>query len=314
MVLSRGTAIGVRQLQQWIFSRRMALVLLSCIVIYNLVQPSAPIKIDWADPNWMKEIDRCQSTKIKPFRVGCPASCDRAIGNETMYRMGVEWYFGQPILFDESELPNAYDKGINYQCPRQFVENFIEASKRLGEEAKANLPNNITVKSQRRMHMSLAYMCCLRKNETNWVREIVHDWINANRPFDFTVRFNKLECWHERFNSVTNIIVGDNATQQTVLKIVRSLYKAIEARGIPLNIKREHQMPIHSTLVGVHYGEGEGQQKDDIRPYLAAIHEIVAPISKKYGNWWTGRVGRMRIRHDPVFSVKGAWHAGAKAQ
>lgn len=287
----------------------------SLLVLITIVLgwASPPVILKWAKEEWIQEIDRCQSTLFQPFRAGCPSSCKRAVGNETMYRMTVEWYFGQPILFEDSQLPNAYELGINYQCPRKFVEHFVQASKQVGDAVKAKLPENVLFKEQARMHMSLAYICCLRRNETDWVREITHEWVNQHRPFDFTVRFNKLECWHERQNSVTTIIVGDNATQQAVMKLVHSLYKTLEKRGIPMEIAREQQMPIHSTLIGVQFGNGEGEPTDDIRPHLAALHDIVEPISKEFGASWTsGRRGRMRVTHDPVYSTKGVWHAGAK--
>jgi hypothetical protein len=269
--------------------------------------------INWPEP-WMQELPKCQTTLIKPFRMGCPATCKRAVDvNETMYRMHAAWYFGQARLFPESELPIAYDMGINYQAPRAYIENFIEAAQEVNDAAYQSLPPNITVAFQKDIHMSMAYLCCLRKNETYWVREIMKKWVNQRRPFQFHVQFNKLECWHERFNSATNIMVGDEATQQIVMKYVHELYDAIEDHGIHMEVLREQQMPIHATLVGLQYGEGEQVDPQyDIRPQLDAIYEIVAPISKAFGDSWTGGGSEgMTVSHDPRIS-DGEWHAGAK--
>jgi hypothetical protein len=269
--------------------------------------------IDWPEP-WMQELPKCQTTLIKPFRMGCPATCQRAVdANETMYRMHAAWYFGQAQLFPEMELPIAYEMGINYQAPRVYIENFIEAAQEVSDAASQSLPSNITVAFQKDIHMSMAYLCCLRKNETYWIREIMSNWVNQRRPFQFHVQFNKLECWHERFNSATNIMVGDEATQQIVMKYVHELYDAIEEHGIHMEILREQQMPIHATLVGLQYGEGEQVDPQyDIRPQLDAIHEIVAPISKAFGDSWTGGGAKgMTVSHDPRIS-EGEWHAGAK--
>lgn len=269
--------------------------------------------IIWSDPSWMQELPKCQRTLIQPFRMGCPATCKRAVdANETMYRMHAAWYFGQAQLFPESELPIAYEMGINYQAPRVYIQNFLDAAKDVTDASESLLPSNITVASQKDIHMSMAYLCCLRKNETYWVREIMNNWVLQRRPFRFPVQFNKLECWHERFNSVTNIMVGTEATQQVVMKYVHELYNAIEKHGIHMEISREQQMPIHVTLVGLQYGEGE-QADDpqfDIRPQLDAIHNIVSPISKAYGASWTGRGSNgMTVSHDPRIS-EGEWHAG----
>jgi len=226
--------------------------------------------------------------------------------------MNAAWYFGQSQIFQESDLPMAYDMGINYQCPRGFAENFVTAAEEVAHQAQQRLPNNVTVAPQARMHMSLAYFCCLRKNETDWVREIMYDWVNEKRPFDFTVKFDKLECWHERYNSITNILVGDLETQRSVMRLVHDLYQTLEHRGFPMEVLREEQMPIHVTLIGLHYGVGESMAaNDNIRPQIPAIHSIVSKISEKYGDSWTGQ-GRMRIKHDPRYSLSGKWHAGVK--
>lgn len=305
---------------QWLVrTRRIAQIICVLVLlmltwcIHTISQNDKHDLPDWVDPAWMQQPPTCQSTHIKPFRVGCPASCNRAIGDETMYRMNAAWYFGQSIVLRDLELPVAYDMGINYQCPRQYVENFVNASKRLGDEVKAKIPLiNLTIKPQSRIHMSLAYLCCLRKNETKMVQEILHDWVKGLSPFDFTVKFDKLECWHERYNSITNIMVGDDVTQRVVMRYVHDLYRTLTRRGIPIEIVREEQMPIHVTLVGIHHGEGEGKApENDIRPVIPEIYAIVSNISKDYGDSWVGQ-GRLRVTHDPRYSDKGKWHAGAK--
>jgi hypothetical protein len=67
----------------------------------------------------------CQVTSIFPFLVGCPERCKRAISiDEPMYRMAMSWYFAG-LKYGKGQ---AYDLGINYQCPDQFVDNFRLAS------------------------------------------------------------------------------------------------------------------------------------------------------------------------------------------
>ena len=286
--------------------------------------------IHWARPGWMDRTKQnkstCQSTLFHPFRVGCPATCQRSADpNETMYRMNMAWYFGSTnngTVIPSKDLPTAYDMGINYQAPTSFVENFLRASETLQRQSQVALPPSIKFSPQARIHMSLAYFCCLRANETNWVREIMYEWVNKRRPFDFTVKFDRLECWHERFNSVSNIIVADETTQQTVMSLVHDLYDTIQnhpiAKGIVLEVPREDQMPIHVTLGGLHYGEKEGSMEphEDIRAELSVIRKIVDGIDATYKDTWIGQTETdqqglsMRITHDPRYSLKGKHHAG----
>lgn len=274
---------------------------------------AATSNIQWKDERWMsKEYPKsCQKTVFHPFRVGCPQQCARtqnainATHNESFYRMSIEWYFGQPQHFDH--LPTYYSKGINYQCPSMLIDNFINASDRLVSEAQARIPR-LQTKRQRRVHMSLMYMCCLRPNETDWAREIMYQWVLDRRPFDLTVRFDKLECWHERLNSVTNIIVTDAPSQQRLMSLNHDLRDRFVQEGIPVEVPREDQMPFHITLAGVQLGQGEGTAEDDISGYLKDIYNIVEPISKEYGDTWAGP-NPLRIQHDPRFSTQFAKHA-----
>ena len=162
--------------------------------------------------------------------------------------------------------------------------------------------------------MSLAYLCCLRRNETDWVREIMYEWVLQHRPFDFTVKFNKLECWQVRYNSITNIILGDDETQRTVMMFAHDLYQYLERRGIPMEISRDQQMPIHVTLAGLYRGTGEGKVPyDNIEPSIPVVHSIVRQISKEYGDTWAGN-DRMRVTFDPYFDQKGGLACRAQAR
>jgi hypothetical protein len=110
----------------------------------------------------------------------------------------------------------------------------------------------------------------------------MYEWVLRHCPFDFTVTFNKLECWQERYNSITNITVGDAETQRTVMMFAHDLYQYLEHCYIPMEISWEQQMPIHMTLAGLYRGTGEGQvPHDNIEPSLSVVHSIVRQISKK---------------------------------
>jgi hypothetical protein len=56
-------------------------------------------------------------------------------------------------------------------------------------------------------------------------------------------------------------------TQGVVMRYVQDVYRTLTRRGIPIEILREEQMPIHVTPVGTHHGEGEETApENDIRP------------------------------------------------
>jgi hypothetical protein len=247
----------------------------------------------------------CQVTTIFPFLVGCPERCERAVSlGEPMYRMAMSWYFAG-LKYDKGQ---AYDLGINYQCPDQFVDNFRFASRSMETILTKN--QGLRFKAQERMHLNLAYLCCLRRNETDWAREIMHQWVLDNYPFDFDVELNKVECWHERYNSVTNIIIADDATQQTMLKMNRDLERKLLDKGIPTEVPRTLQMPFHVTLFGVFRGESfDLAPEHDISPDIPEIYEQVSDLSSKFGSEWTSK-GRMKIRHAPHCTPTGILHAG----
>lgn len=254
----------------------------------------------------------CQKTAVFPFRVGCPKECSRAISiDEPMYRMSMAWYFAKP---DQPE-GIAYDKGVNYQCPKPFVENFRSASSMMTSIQTTSPDLNLAL--QDRMHVSLSYLCCLRRNETGWAREIMYRWVLENQPFNFQLKFEKVQCWHERHNSVTVIIIADDATQRTLMKLNQDLeHQLLKQKGIATEIHRSQQMPFHMTLFGVYRG-AKGNftgvdflpPEDDIRPDIPNIYQLVTNVSNHFGNQWLSDQ-RMHVRHAPYFSATGTLHAG----
>jgi hypothetical protein len=185
--------------------------------------------------------DTCQVTKVFPFRVGCPKQCKRQFyPDEPMYRMSLAWSLGMP----EMEEGTVYDRGINYQCPIEFVNNFRSAANELG--AGIQSIRDVEIKYQPRMHLSLNYLCCLRRNETYWVREVMYQWVLENYPYSFSVKFDKFQCWHERKNSVTTIIIADEQSQRTLLKMSNDIEEKLLEKGIPTEVHRTDQYVLAS--------------------------------------------------------------------
>jgi hypothetical protein len=239
----------------------------------------------------------CQVATIFPFRAGCPQTCRRQVNEtEPMYRMGLEWYFARP---NQSE-HTAYDRGVNYQCPAPFVTNFRRASTMMESIASTNI--GVNLKIEERMHLSLSYLCCLRRNETDSVREVMYQWVQDQYPFSFDVQFESVECWHERHNSVTVIMVMNQNLKQALLD-----------RGIPVEVDRSQQMPFHVTLFGVFRGAKQSLAAvDNIQGDIRNIYQLVTRISDTFQDKWTGENGGsgMTVHHAPYFSFDGVQHAG----
>ena len=234
--------------------------------------------------------------------------------------MSIEWYFGQPDQYP-MDRPMAYQKGINFQCSEDFVRTFQTSSRWLYSTLQAGLSNetgNLYMKRQRHMHMSLSYLCCLRRNETDWAREVMYKWVQEASPFGFDVGFDKVECWHEGQNSVTTIIVADERTQRVLASMNHELNQRLEQVGIPIAIQRDEQMPYHVTLQGIRYGKDYSSlPENDITSQLPLIFDTVSDLSKTVGRTWTGpqasflrSVGRMVVSHAPYFAFEGTLHTG----
>lgn len=258
-----------------------------------------------------------------PFRSACPKECNRTTPTSTartsstsitepLYRMHMSWYFGQPDAYTPHRTHDeAYQKGINFQCPDVYVESFRHASSELIAQVQANetIPK-VVIKRQDWMHLSMSYLCCMTLEETYWAREVMQQWILDNYPFDFTVKFDELQCWQERYNSITNIIVADEQSQRVLMQMNHDLRDKLRERGVPVLVNRESQMPFHMTMTGLSLGnqtEESMAKEDNIEPYLPATYDIVSNISKEMASNWAGK-HRMRIQHVPHFTPEGIQH------
>jgi hypothetical protein len=158
--------------------------------------------------------------------------------------MSMAWYLGMPDM----EEGTAYDYGINYQCPVEFVNNFRKSASEL---ATIQPVRGVQVDYQSSMHLSLNYLCCLRKNETDWVRELLNQWRLENYPYSVSVKFDRLQCWHERKNSVTTIIITDEQSQQALLKLSDDIEKKLWEKGIPSEVHRTDQYVYRSVTIRI---------------------------------------------------------------
>jgi hypothetical protein len=274
------------------------------------------------------ETTQCQETVYQPFLVGCPVDCrpyrnknddDLPFANNNKnesstlyYRLTLEWYFGQTKLERHPPLPRPneyYDMGKNYQCSNEFVDAFGMASDRLEtallqhQQQQQSLYADLNVKPQTRMHLSLAYLCCLTLEEAYHVREILQEFVHNAQHTTFripNVNFVRIECWKERFNSITHIIVVDNASQRRLLRLLATLEKQIRQAGIPIPIARTTQMPFHATLLGVQLGDKYSTDpQHNIDPILPVSYQALQAIHRDI--WPTNGIA-FDIAHLPKYS------------
>jgi hypothetical protein len=287
--------------------------LLFCLLLLVKPNPAPPPAVVW-DDDLMHSEKKCQRTKFMPFRSACPRECNRTTTTsastvEPLYRMHMAWYFGQPDEYTPHRTHDvAYQKGINFQCPDVYVESFRHASSELEQSANETIPK-VVIKHQAWMHLSMSYLCCMTLEETYWAREVMQQWVLDNYPFDFTVKFDELQCWKERYNSITNIVVADEQSQRVLMQMNHDLRDKLRERGIPVSVNRESQMPFHMTLTGLMLGNQTDSmaQEDSVTPYLPATYDIVSSISKEMASHWAGE-HRMRIQHVPQFTPHGYQH------
>jgi 2'-5' RNA ligase len=308
-------------------------VVFSIVILWRTVEESTMLAVsdDTTNPFHDLYIDRrnndntsgtipCQETFYQPFLVGCPADCrpyrtsdtNVTTTNEPMYRLSFVWYLGQPRLqlHPPSPEPDSYyDMGKNYQsCSSAFVDAFGRASDQLEsallqqqqqqQEHSSNNYSDLVVTTQARMHLTLAYLCCLTLEEAYHVREIMQRFIHDNnKVFHIpNVRFERVECWKERFNSITHIIVVDNASQQRLLILLQRLERAIQQEGIAVSIPRQSQMPFHVTLLGVRRGEKYSTDPpNDIEPIRPVSYQALQDV-------WPPNGVSFDIQHLPKYS------------
>lgn len=250
-------------------NKKILVVAVLCVYLLLRVAfpPSPPAPFP---PAWMRyqEPATCQHVHVYPFRVGCPSTCSREIDGGPMYRMHVAWKFG--YLHESSDSFRG--------APRKFVEGFKVSLDHVSDllSDHHNVTGNLRIKRQVKMHMSLAYFCCIPDLERAAVQEAMREWSEHHYESPRTkVRFDRLECWKERHNSITNIVVGDDRLQKTLFPIYMDLVHYVQQRVPsynPMVVPRTEQMPFHITLIGTYYGSKEqGASIDPMLPVMAQV-------------------------------------------
>lgn len=263
-------------------------------------------------------------TKLFPFRTGCPFDCTPfrddipiATAEDEFYRLTVEWYLGQvkaindTKTWDELKNSSVYKQGRNFQCSESIARTFKAAAIELGKKANAPLSDktrSIVLRPQKRMHISLAYLCCLTMEEATAALPIIDEWIDETE-FDLPVRFGDIQSWYEQPNAVTNIVILKD--QEPWIMMNEQLNERLLASKIPVPIVRKDQMPYHATLLGLRYSN-KAETFDpayEIGSRRGDIYRLVEKgVSERYHSQW----GFYRIHHKPKRSATPGKHTGPR--
>ena len=238
-----------------------------------------------------------------PFALDAPpfvrnARMRRENDDGKRYRLSIAWYFGKPDAYRNSSYSRD-NKGTNFQMPQHFCGALCSSVAHPCRPVSIQ-DNAHQLKSHRQASVCYAfglgaYLCCLQQDQALKTVELMKQWVQQ-RDFDFKVKFDRLECWHERLNSVTNILQVDEASQLTIMGILQDLEHFLEYHNIPIVVPRTEQMPFHVTVIGVRLGEPDESDapQDDITSWLPQIHSTVQELddsSHFSGAAWTGENG-----------------------
>mmetsp|Transcript_20986 Transcript_20986/g.83671 ORF Transcript_20986/g.83671 Transcript_20986/m.83671 type:complete len:352 (-) Transcript_20986:406-1461(-) len=234
-------------------------------------KPNPTAGLVWPREGWdaPPPAGKCRRTKFFPFKIGCPISCcgyrpeAEHDPQQPFYRFSILWDFGAlfPEMHNASELASMSDADLaeRLNCTPAMARAFATSESVLTSKLPFAINKTVKFKPQLFLHMALSYFCCLKLAEAQQaVAALQNRGIQAellSPPVAF--RFSRLECWRERIDSVTNILIADNATQRQLLSThhevkqflrreVPSLTPALDS--MPL---REEQMPFHVTVLGL---------------------------------------------------------------
>ena len=270
----------------------------------TLIRSGPPVtEVLWPHEDWNRPPPpgTCRRTRFMPFIAGCPKSCADLRPDEPedrFYKTAVIWRLGRLKEIHNATAAAALTDSTmsqRFTADPAYIRAFAAAEQSLTEkqalESRALGLGPLSLSQQRNVHMSLAYLCCLTSTEISTVHEVVGRWLQQQMDLDFRAVFDRVECWQERVDSITNIIVADEATQRTVMKLYQSLLRSIEDAGVPQPVQRDDQMPFHMTLLGLHTA-GSGT---DVSAYLAPVARAVDAATARH---FSGGVST-RIRGAP---------------
>lgn len=219
---------------------------------------------------------KCPRTKIYPFHIGCPNDCrpyrPGLPPGERFFQVGTTWRYGGLKKLRDREVVIGATSFRGGSINKGFAGRFYRLEDEL--KSQAGLPGTLHVKLQTNLHVSLSYICCLRKGEVETVSNVIRAWNQTEAVTSVgMLRYRRVHCYHERAESVTVIWDVDDDAQRRLMALNRDLKRRIEQAGVPVVIDRDEQMPFHSTVIGFHVDDD-----GSIEPYLGHIQQGVDTV------------------------------------
>ena len=225
-------------------------------------------------------------TKIFPFRTGCPEDCDGLRRAQELHLEEV--YFRTGTLF--KMVARAVERNATreerqiWHLPLKMGEAFDETEADVVERLRRlpfALEHVMFFHKQKWMHVSLSYDCCLTRKEAQTYEFVLRRWL-AEKTFHLPLHFTHLECWLERYNSLTIIAVVDDLAQRHLLRWNYEFMAMLRENGVPVLVDRTDQMPFHMTFLGVFLGdEFSPQQRDRMEVFAEDICREVLQTSQQ---------------------------------
>lgn len=254
---------GVRRRRYYALCGVVSFVLLVCLL-------SA---VGWY--RMMAGIPICARTKFYPYKTGCPTSgrCEKLRPNVTkgteFLRVAVGWRVGALYgLHDHERVFMQAAERLRKRLPGvepDVIRNYVQ----LEDELEMNGPKGIESRLQQYFQFELPGICCVTRSEMWQLRQAVKKFAFVHNT-TFPVAFNEPKCYHERVNSVNNVILADRKTSDVLGRMYQQLIDGLMATDIPMVVKREEQLPFHINVLEFH-----GKRRKSIAMHLRELAQLL---------------------------------------
>lgn len=217
----------------------------------------------------------CAQSKFYPYKTGCPTSghCEKLRpgvkkGTEFL-RVAIGWRVGALYgLHDHERVFMKSEERLRKRLPGvepDVIRNYVQ----LEDGLEMNAPQGIESRLQEYFQFELPGVCCVTRDEMWRLRQAVKKFASVHNT-TFPVTFNEPKCYHERVNSVKNVILADRKTKEILGRMYEQLADGLKATGIPMVIKKKEQLPFHMTVLEFH-----GKRRKSIGMQLRGLAQLL---------------------------------------
>lgn len=256
---------------------------------HGTAAPASPKPSPSALPRDLRHIHNvCRRTRIFPFHEGCPSldHCrSRWSGvppNVALFGMPVWWRLGS---LDGLHDPAAIGATTNIELRKEFhvepkfVRDFVRLEDELGFKLNELMATNghkgaLTKLPTGDLFVSLGYLCCVEEHEIELSHAVLKRWVN-HYNFHVPLHFSHLECWHDRPNAISTMLVADEASQRRLKHIYDAMSASLTGGAVPVVKSEEMMVPFHFSLVGYRTADNS-----TISPHIDQIADAVTLANK----------------------------------